>query len=83
MLSNMERRTPITKRELGMWGLPRKPREMYEYEVDLLPLPELVIHEEAGGRVGVGAVLLALLSAIIDLPVPEESGMEGRRQRTV
>jgi hypothetical protein len=58
-----------------MWKLRYEPRA-YEYKMDLpATLPEMVVHDEE--KPGVGLFLVALLSAILDLPVKEESGIEG------
>jgi hypothetical protein len=55
---------PLSKTEKRLWDLRHKPWG-YEYKVDPAPLPEMVTHEKGG----LGWFLLALVCAILDLPV--------------
>jgi len=56
-----------------MWKIRHEPRA-YEYKVDPAPLPELVVHDE---QAGVGMLLVAMLSAILDLPDEGVFSIEG------
>jgi hypothetical protein len=62
-----------------MWDLRYKPRA-YEYKMDL-PAVVPAMREHEGGQTSIGLLLLALLCAILDLPIQGESGIEAGGNR--